>query len=243
MPKKASQPSLADQHAAPGGAAAVDRAVSVLSAFRTGDLSLSLATLAERTQLYKSTVLRLLASLEHGALVQRLPDGQYALGSEIARLHAVYAASFSLEDVVMPVLRALVQSTQESAAFHVQQGEHRLCLYRIDSPQPVRDHIKAGDLLPLDRGAGGRVLTAFSGAPGDMYARIRREGVVVLEGDRMPELSGISAPVFNETGQLAGALTLTMPTPRLHRDHAELVLAAAQRLTEKLGGQYRLSAS
>ena len=79
MPRKASQPSLADQHAAPGGAAAVDRALSVLSAFRTGDRSLTLAELAERTQLYKSTVLRLLASLEHGRLVQRTADGHYAL--------------------------------------------------------------------------------------------------------------------------------------------------------------------
>ncbi|CAB3725392.1 HTH-type transcriptional regulator KipR [Achromobacter deleyi] len=238
MPRKASQPSLADQHAAPGGAAAVDRALSVLSAFRTGDRSLTLAELAERTQLYKSTVLRLLASLEHGRLVQRTADGHYALGAEIARLHGVYAASFSLEAVVMPVLQELARLTRESAAFHVRQGEHRLCLYRVDSPQPVRDHIKAGDLLPLDRGAGGRVLTAFGGAPGEPYESIRQSGVVVLEGDRMPELSGISAPVFNATGELAGAVTLTMPTPRLQRDHAALVVAAAADATRKLGGFY-----
>ncbi len=238
MPRKASQPSLADQHAAPGGAAAVDRALSVLSAFRAGDRALTLAELAERTQLYKSTVLRLLASLEHGRLVQRTADGLYALGAEIARLHFVYAASFSLETVVMPVLQELARATRESAAFHVRQGEHRLCLYRVDSPQPVRDHIKAGDLLPLDRGAGGRVLTAFSGAPGEPYESIRQHGVVVLEGDRMPELSGISAPVFNEAGELAGAVTLTMPTPRLQRGHAALVVAAAGDVTSKLGGFY-----
>ena len=59
MPRKASQPSLADQHAAPGGAAAADRALSVLSAFRTGDTSLSLAELAERTQLYKLSLIHI----------------------------------------------------------------------------------------------------------------------------------------------------------------------------------------
>ena len=67
MPRKSLNESVADENAAPGGVAAVDRALSVLSAFQDGDAALSLAELAERTRLYKSTVLRLLASLEHGA--------------------------------------------------------------------------------------------------------------------------------------------------------------------------------
>src|SRR6186713_1510379 len=141
MPRKAQIESLADSDAAPGGAAAVDRALTLLSAFRAGDTSLSLAELSSRTQLYKSTTLRLLASLEHARLVQRLDDGSYGLGTEVARLNAVYAASFSLERVVLPALRALVAATRESAAYHVAQGDSRLCLYRVDSPQPVRDHI------------------------------------------------------------------------------------------------------
>jgi DNA-binding IclR family transcriptional regulator len=133
MPRKAAQLSEADKHAAEGGAVAVDRALFVLSAFREGDGTLGLAELAQRSGLYKSTLLRLLASLEHARLIQRHTDGRYGLGPEIARLNAVYAASFSLEQVVLPALRELVRTTRESAAFHIQQGEHRLCLYRVDS--------------------------------------------------------------------------------------------------------------
>jgi len=132
MPRKAQTESVADGDAAPGGAAAVDRALSLLGAFRAGDRALPLTELAERTRLYKSTALRLLASLEHARLVQRLDDGRYALGNEVARLHAIYAASFSLDHVVLPQLRRLVQATGESAAYHVRQGQGadavRLCL-------------------------------------------------------------------------------------------------------------------
>src|SRR5512140_2328231 len=130
MPRKAQIESVAAADGAPGGAAAVDRALSLLAAFRTGDVSLSLAELAVRTRLYKSTALRLLASLEHARLVQRLDDGRYALGSEVARLNTLYAASFSLDRVVVPVLRELVGKTGESAAYHVRQGQARLCHYR-----------------------------------------------------------------------------------------------------------------
>lgn len=242
MPKKAAHPSIADQHAAPGGAAAVDRALSLLAAFRTGDGALTLAQLAERTQLYKSTVLRLLASLEHARLLLRQADGRYALGPEVARLHAVYAAGFSLEDEVLPVLRELVAATGESAAFHVRQGDQRLCLFRVDSPQVVRDTIRAGDLLPLDRGAGGRILMAFSESRGGIYEQIRRDGVVIINGDRVPELTGISAPAFGVDGRLAGAVTLTLPTSRLKPEFSQIVRAAAQRLSERLGGARPASA-
>lgn len=242
MPRKAAQLSEADKHAAEGGAIAVDRALFVLSAFREGDVSLGLGELAQRSGLYKSTLLRLLASLEHARLVRRLADGRYGLGPEVARLHAVYAASFSLEAVVMPVLRELVQATRESAAFHVAQGEHRLCLYRVDSPQPVRDHARAGDLLPIDRGAGGRVLQAFAGVPGELYDSIRAEGVAALVGDRSPDIAGVSAPVFGPGGELKGALTLTCPTARYHDGFRAPVLAAARTLTASLGGTFPVPA-
>lgn len=234
MPRKAAQASLADDEAAPGGAAAVDRALSLLAAFRSGDRSLALAELAERTRLYKSTALRLLASLEHARLLQRAADGRWSLGPELLRLHAVYAAGFSLQAEVLPVMQALVASTRESAAFHVRQGTQRLCLVRVDSPQTLRDHIRAGDVLPLERGAGGRVLLAFDGARGKLYEQIRRDGVVTLSGDREPDLTGISAPVFDTQG-LAGALTLTLPTQRLQPGFEAQVRDAAQQLSRRLG--------
>lgn len=239
MPRKAQSVSLADDDPAPGGAAAVDRALSLLAAFRVGDSSLSLAELSVRTRLYKSTALRLLASLEHARLLQRLDNGSYALGSELARLAGLYAASFSLDRVVLPVLRELVAATGESAAYHVRQGAARLCLYRVDSPHPVRDHIQAGELLPLDRGTGGRVLSAFdpglakAGSPADrkLLAGIRERGYLAATGDRLAEVAGISAPVFRGDGSVAAALTLTMPRHRYQERFIQPVLEGAKRLS------------
>ena len=242
MPRKAQTESVADAHAAPGGAAAVDRALTLLSAFKAGDTSLGLIELAQRTQLYKSTVLRLLASLEHARLIQKLDDGRYALGAEVARLHGVYAASFSLDKVVLPVLRQLVAITGEGAAYHVRQGEVRLCLYRVDSPHPIRDHIKAGDVLPADRGTGARILIAFGAYPiraedqndRQLYAKIREQGYYTAVGDRLAEVAGISAPVFKADGTLAGALTLTMPVFRYDLAYVRPVLESARKLGSML---------
>ena len=237
MPRKSQLASVAEEQAAPGGTAAVDRALSLLAAFRTGEESLGLQDLAERTRQHKSTVLRLLASLQHAQLVLRLEDARYRLGPGVARLHAVYASSFSMEQVVVRELRRLVKSTGESAAFHVRQGNSRLCLYRVDSSHPVRDHIRAGDLLPLHRGAGGHVLLAHAGKTGALYDEIRREGVAVLAGDRVPQLAGISAPCFGAGHRLVGAVTLTMPTERLDAAYRHAVVAAARAISTGLGGE------
>ncbi|MBL8311728.1 MAG: IclR family transcriptional regulator [Burkholderiales bacterium] len=243
MPRKAATASVADEDAAIGGVAAVDRALSLLAAFSAAQSALSLAELAQAARLYKSTVLRLLASLLHAGLVLQRVDGRYALGPQIARLSSVYARSFSLGDAVLPALQQLVDETGESAAFHIRQGDARLCLYRVDSPRPVRDHIRAGDLLPLDRGAGARVLDAWaspsarlSGARNARLARdVRRLGYFAGIGDREKDIAGISAPVFNADGSLAGALTLTTPSHRYQAAHVESVLRAAASLSTALG--------
>lgn len=237
MPKKAALPALADENAAEGGIATLDRALSLLGAFTAANPTPTLAEIADHARVYKSTVLRMLASLEHAYVVQRRADGRYALGSEVERLQRVHALSFSLEAIAMPVLQKLADETRESASYYVPRGDQRLCLFRVDSPQPVRDHRRPGELLPLDQGAGGRVLLAYSGARGSLYARIRREGVAVLSGDRNPEVSGIAAPVFGPGDVLDGALTLTMPSERLDPALARNVVEAAERLSRMLGGR------
>jgi DNA-binding IclR family transcriptional regulator len=227
----------------------VDRALSLLGAFKAGDVALSLAELAQRTGLYKSTALRLIASLEHAGLLQRLETGGYALGSEVARLSALYSAAFSLDRVVPQVLRELVALTGESAAYHVLRGQGkdrvRLCQYRVDSPHPVRDHIRAGDVLPADRGTGARVLMAFEAPQGNpispisakdqaLYAQIREQGWHAGVGDRLAEVAGISAPVFHADGRIAAALTLSMPAHRYQESLLQQVLQAAKRLNGRV---------
>jgi DNA-binding IclR family transcriptional regulator len=220
-----------------GGVIAVDRALTVLTSFRESDRPLNLSELSERTQLVPSTVLRLLASLIHFGFVQRRADGRYSLGPAIARLNNIYARSFNLQEVVLPVLQNLVEETKESASFHVEQGNHRLVLYRVDSPQPLSDQSRVGDLLPMDRGSGGHVLLAFRGKPGRTYDRIRKQGYAASPiSDRSPELAGISAPVFDSAVGLVGAVTLTMPVHRYKEEHVKTVRDAAERLTRELGG-------
>lgn len=222
------------------GVAAVNRALSLLAAFDKGHRSFTLTQLAEHTGLYKSTVLRLAESLEAAGYLYRDRQGIYTLGPAPLRLAALYRSSMHPSEFVMPVLRELSGLTGESAALYTRAGEKRLCAYRISSPRAISDNVQQDELLPLDKGAGGHVLQAFSNVPGERYDAIRRDHICLTMGERDQETAALACPVFGPENQLEGALSLSGP---LHRFTPEAVyamqahlLAAASKLTMLFGG-------
>lgn len=223
-----------------GGVAAVDRALSIINAFEAGDRSLSLNALSARTGYYKSTILRLLDSLEKFDYIRRLDSGYYQLGATVARLAFIYRQSFGLDEFVLPQLRELVAQTNESASFYVRSGEQRLCLFRIDSPQIIRDHVRSGDVLPLTLGAGGHILSRFASGVAAAKDALPTQFVSVTLGERHPDTAAVAAPVFDADGKLAGAVNISGPRNRFNETAVQgfgtAILHAARTLTLQLGG-------
>lgn len=224
------------QHAAAepdGNVRAVDRALALLMAFGDGDAALPLVELARRAGLHLTTALRLVGTLEAQGFVQRLPSGGYALGAQLLVLGERYRRSLRLEDQVMPALDRLRAESQESAAFFVREGEARRCLFRLDSPQPVRTIARVGEVAPLGIGAHGRALVALDAAP---LPRLP----IVSRGERLAEVAAIAAPVLDARGTVAGSIGITMPLYRFDAAAESLclplVLREAIAITRALGG-------
>lgn len=220
------------------GVASADRLLTVLTAFQRGDDALELAELAQRTQLVKSTIMRLCISLERFGLIERLDDGRYRLGTEIARLGSVYLQSFALEAHVMPALETLVAVSGETASFYIRRGEQRLCLFRADSPSPLRMHVRPGDLRPMDASSIAQVLRRFD--PAASAADKAVEVPIYSSGVTDPHVASIAMPVFGAGGRLLGALALSGPASRLTGERAAEIAPTLKRsaevLTHALGG-------
>jgi DNA-binding IclR family transcriptional regulator len=220
--------------------ASVERALSLLDAFHSNEGDVTLAVLAERTGLYKSTILRLLATLERFGYVARTSGGTYRVGPAALRLAAVYQRTTQPAERILPILASLVEATRESASFTVRNGDSAVCIYRIDSPQIVRDHVKPGDAHPIDRGAGGRAILAFTQPYPANLAAIRRDGVAIARGELTPDFASIAAPVFDATGGVAGSISISGPSSRFPKAATtrmrELLLDAAGAVTLGLGG-------
>lgn len=223
-----------------GSVIAVIRAMKVLDAFALGESHLTLAELSRRCQLHKTTALRIARTLaQSGYLVQR-EDGDWRLGPATGWLGARYQAGFDVQNVLEPALRALTLASGESAAFYVREGNVRTCLVRVEGPQALRHHARMGEGLPLDKGSPGRVILAFSGAPGELYEAIRQRGFHWSIGEREQGVATISAPVFGKHWRLLGSVCVSGPASRLPQqkleEMAKTVIAAANQLSYALAG-------
>lgn len=220
------------------GVAAVERALSILDALT--DDKTTLAELASRTGLYKSTVLRLIKSLEKFGYVLRGADGNYRLGSKVLLLGALYQRHFRTSEIVPPVLQRLAADLHEGASFYVREGEERVCLHRADTTRAIRDSVHVGDRLSLGVGAAGHVLRAFSGARGERFDTIRQQMYAASYGERDPETAAVAVPVFGPENALVGSLSISGPRYRLEAAGEAALLPAlfkhAKELCKTFGG-------
>lgn len=218
------------------GVSAVDRALSILTAFQRGDGEVSLAELTKRTGLVKTTVMRMALSLESFGLIRRVDDGGYRLDAEVMRLAACYQHAFGLADHVTPVLEQLARSTGETASFYTRRGEQRLCLFRVESANQIRMHVQPGDLRPMDKSAIAQVLRHFDRGRG--AATI--ETPIFTSGVTDPHSAALATPVFGPGGALLGALALSGPVTRLTAARADEIRpqlrSAGVDLTTACGG-------
>lgn len=223
------------------GVIAVARAFAILDAFKAGENALSLGELSRRTGLHKTTVLRIARTIAGTGYMVQLQDGSWRLGAGAAWLGTRYQTTYDQTASIEPVLRDLSAATGESAAFYVREGDARVCVVRVDGPQTIRHHVRVGELLPINRGAIGRVLLAFSGEPGSLYDSIRAAGHHFTAGERDPQVSSVACPVFGINRRLAGCVAITGPiervTAKVSKKHIPAVRKAASRLSFELGGQ------
>ncbi|HEY4318915.1 MAG TPA: helix-turn-helix domain-containing protein [Herbaspirillum sp.] len=200
MPKEIAEDSETDQK---GGVIALERGLRILMALKVEN-GLTLSEIARQTGLNKTTVLRLLLSLERLAFIHRIDD-IYKLGASIFVLAGGQSEAGFIRDLVTPTLIKLAENTGETATFYMKHGkQQRMCVAIACGNHVVRANVSIGDVLPLT-GAAGKVFVAYAkGMPEGFHGDIMQS-----LGERNPELAAVAAPIFDRDGKLLGALSLS----------------------------------
>ncbi len=211
--------------------------------------------IAEKVGLHKSTVHRMLATLEDRGFVARNPaTDRYRLGMRVWELTAHLSNSDDPSVLLLPEMELLRDLLGETVSLYVRDGKERIRIQAVQSNQAVRRVANVGARLPLYVGASSKVLLAFGddatrrlvmedeGWPASMN---RASYVAMLEGirtagyatsieEREAGAAAVSAPIFNRSGKLAAALSVSGPSGRLTeemmRAHAPTIIEAAKRM-------------
>lgn len=215
--------------------AAVARALMILDCFEGDKDTLRLKDIAEKSGLYKSTILRLAGTLEHFGYLRHTEDGSYMLGPTLWRLGSLYRQRFHFASHIRPVLKRLSEATTESASFYIREGDVRVCLLRQNGPQAIRHHLDEGAHLTLDAGAAGHLIRAYTDGNGPKASRILREGHAVSLGERDPDTASIAVPVIAANGRFAGALVVSGLRSRFNTEARKKAIRLAKESAQNLG--------
>lgn len=234
---------------------AVERALEVLLCFASGR-EWGLTEIAGRVGLHKSTVHRLLATLEDKGFVTRdIATEKYRLGLSVLELSANLSRSDDPSVVLLPEMERLRDQLSETVSLYVRDRTERVRIQAVQSMQAIRRVATVGARLPLSVGASSKVLLAFAEAGDrgnimtdaawpaqlDRDAFIKQLDDILAAGyatsfeEREPGAAAVSAPIFNRSGKLVAALSVSGPSNRLTPDRMHEVAPAIIEAAHRMG--------
>lgn len=233
---------------------AVERALDILLCF-TDSTHLGLMEISKKVSLHKSTVHRLLASLEgKGFVIRDTNTEKYRLGFRIWELSANLSQTDDPAIVLLPEMEKLRDLLGETISLYIRDGKERIRIQAVQSNQAIRRVAPIGSRLPLYVGASSKVLIAFSDPavqlsiiqdtewPGYLksqeYIRqlgeTREFGYATSIEEREPGAAAVAAPIYNRSNELVAALSVSGPASRLSaevmKEQANLIIEAAKRM-------------
>lgn len=213
------------------------RGLQMLQSFTRDRQEQSVAEMAKRVGVTRSSAFRIVYTLEASGFLRRVHDThRYQLGSRVLELGYSFLAGKDLIEVATPVLRRLRDETQTSTHLAVREGREVVYVARFQGNTSLISAMTVGSRLPAHATAPGRVLLAglplsevvvlyedygfetyTSDTPESMGAlvslveRDRRDGSVLSWGFYDPDVASVAAPVYNAAGRLEAAISVSCP--------------------------------
>jgi DNA-binding IclR family transcriptional regulator len=238
-----------------GGVRSVQRAVEIMSLLTEQRPTVTIREIVDATGLPKTTVLRIVQTLEQGGLLSATPSG-YVAGPGLWRWAHLAKNSWEPPQETRALMRELVARQRETVNIYVVHNTARVCVAQEESPMPLRHVVHVGDELPLWAGASSKVLlrdvpesllmqiaeTAPDGVERlpllqDEIAGAARDDYGVSHGEREVGLSAVAVPIFGRNGEVVASLSYSGPTSRFPEERIADLIAdlqwAARQLTDR----------
>ncbi|MBW7474893.1 IclR family transcriptional regulator [Paenibacillus oenotherae] len=233
---------------------AVERALDILLCF-TMKNEWAMTEIAEKVGLHKSTVHRMLATLEDKGFVLRdSASDRYRLGLRVWELSANMWGADDPAVISLQEMEQLRDQLGETISLYIRDGNERIRIQAVQSNQAVRRVAPIGARLPLYVGASSKILIAFEeqeqreellgdhtwpasidkGQFREQMEEIGRLGFATSIEEREQGAAAVSAPIFNRAGRLIAALSVSGPANRLTldkmREQAPAIMEAARHI-------------
>jgi DNA-binding IclR family transcriptional regulator len=239
---------------------ALERGLRVLCEFSREHRTLSAPELARRFNLPRSTVFRLLTTLENMGFLEKTEGGRdYRLGLAVLRLGFEYLASLELTQLGTPLLQRLCEELRTPCNLVVRDGRSIVYVAKVAPPTPFASSVTVGTRLPAHATVLGRILLADLSLPQlralfpearlesfspntpetvmalfDMVQADRARGYVLGEGFFESNISTVAAPVRDHSGHVVAALSATITASRIEENRIDEMVRSVRGAADEL---------
>jgi DNA-binding IclR family transcriptional regulator len=254
---------LAKQHSST--VQSVERAIAILKSFSLEKPERGVNELSRELGLHKSTISRLMITLERGGLLSRNPETKrYRLGVDLIGMAAQVVSYMDVRQVARPFLRGLAETCQETVNLSVLDAGQVINLEQFVPPaRQVKNIGWVGRRMCPHCTAAGKVLLAHLAHdeldrilqaglerftphtitdPHELrqeLARVCEQGYAISQEELEEGLNVVAAPIYDHTGQVSASVSVAGPayrvTAELFPEVAAQLMDATVKISERLG--------
>jgi DNA-binding IclR family transcriptional regulator len=242
----------------------IQKAGELLALFDRDHTEWGVREAATKLKIAKSSAHDLMSSLAKLGFLNRTEENRYRLGWRLVTLSETLLATTELRKEAHPVMEELAAQYQETIHLAVLDDTQAVYVDKLEGRQAVRVELTSlGARLYAHCSALGKVLLAYSpeddvrriietaGLPRftpntivdeeeltQALAKIRKQGYAYDLEEILLDLCCVGAPIYNHTGQVIAAISMSIPAYRFRRSQTEYrdaIVRAAKAISARLG--------
>lgn len=241
----------------------IHHVVAVLRCFTADEPMQGVTEIAAQVGLHKSSVSRILATLEEDQIVERdEASRKFRLGLGLIAIAGPLLADLDVRRIALPGMQSLTRDTRETSALVVWNGAEAVTVEQVPSSRPVKHMAPLGTRYGTASDASVQVFLAHleapeleawvrrAVAPGELdlddlraeLGRVRHRDCAINRGVTSAEEVGVCAPVRDHRDEVVAGVLIAAPSYRVDEDVlpglVERTRAAARAISQRLGSGF-----
>lgn len=218
------------------------KSMDILNLFRN-KAKLTLNEIVELSSTPKTSVHRMIGSLEEMGFIRKDNEGKYSLGFVFLEFGELVKERTDLREIALPSMHSLFDKVGEAVNLVIRDGNESIYIEKLDTIHPVRVYTKIGRRAPLYGGGCSRIILAFlpkkerdeyiqnvqlkqfaKNTITDKNALIkvleesRKMGYTLSHSELENYSSEIAAPIFDSSNKVIAAISIVGLTVRFQEN-------------------------
>ena len=239
----------------------LEKTFAVIKCISENDEGITLSDIVKKLGAPKSTVFKILYTLEKELIVEKKND-KYFLGSMLIHYGLHTLSRRDLKAVAHPFLVSLMQETGETAHLAIPVGMQTMILDVVLTAHPIRFSSPVGSLFPMYCTSHGKLFLAFNNhfaleeytasvpllkrtentitSPDTLRNEIeliRNHGYSMDEGEFIDDIRCCAAPVRDNKGRCIGAVGITATTITFTREKIKGICKEIKKTAIKISNE------